>query len=125
VASGETGGASGLYNVFVCWPNTANISDNGAVPTSYVAASNLGAVTTPLNQDEDTNGAIVGGVWVAAGTVQLTAGNAYTVTQTAPNSSFVSMRAAAVMWEPVAVPEPGSLAAIASAGLAAALRRRR
>lgn len=120
LASGLTGGGSGLYNVYVCWPSTTNISDNGATPTDYVATSDGPSVQLGINQDEDTNGSLVGGVWVLLGTVQLTAGNTYTVTQTAPNSSFVSMRAEAVMWE--AIPEPTTLALLGLGGLL--LRRR-
>ena len=122
-ATGFTGGASGQYNVYACWSNSANISDNGATPTSYVASGDSGSATAGLNQDEDTNGALVGGVWAFVGTVQLTAGNTYTVTQTAPNSSFVSQRAVAVMWEAV-VPEPASLSLLAFGALALARRRR-
>jgi hypothetical protein len=124
VATGVTGGGSGQYNVYVAWPNTNNISDDGATPTNYVATSDGPSVSADFNQDEHTNGALVGGPWVFLGTVQLTAGNTYTVTQTAPNSSFVSMRAAGVMWEAVPVPEPTSLGLLAL-GLPLALRRRR
>jgi hypothetical protein len=123
LATGVTGGASGLYNVYACWNSSTNISDDGATPTSYVASGDLGNVTTGLNQDENTNGALVGGLWAFVGTVQLTAGNSYTVTQTAPNSLFVSQRALAVMWE-AAVPEPASLSVLAL-GTLAVLRRRR
>lgn len=122
-ATGVTGGGSGLYNVYAAWPNTNNISDNGAVPTQYVASSDTVAATAGYNQDEDTNGDLVGGGWVYIGQVQLTAGNTYTVTQTAPNTSFVSMRASGVMWEAV-VPEPTSLSLLAL-GVGALVRRRR
>jgi hypothetical protein len=123
LATGFTGGTTGLYNVYACWPNTSNLSDDGATPTSYVATGDLGSVTTGLNQDETTNGALVGGVWAFVGQVQLTAGNTYTVSQTAPNSSFTSMRAAGVMWEAV-VPEPASLSILALGAMAMVRRRR-
>jgi hypothetical protein len=123
LATGYTGGTTGLYNVYACWPTSSNISDLGATPTSYVATGDLGSVTTGLNQDEDVNGALVGGVWAFVGQVQLTAGNTYTVSQTAPNSSFTSMRAAGVMWEAV-VPEPASLSILALGAMAMVRRRR-
>jgi hypothetical protein len=122
-ATGVVGGATGQYNVYACWSSTTNVSDNGATPTSYVAASDTGNVTTGLNQDEDTNGALAGGVWALVGTVHLTAGNNYTVTQTAPNSLFVSMRAEAIMWE--AVPEPSSIGLGLVSGMLLLARRRR
>lgn len=105
-ASGLPGGDSGMYNVYACWPNTSNISDAGATPTNYIATSDTTNAVADLNQDERSNGALVGGVWALIGTVDITAGNTYTVTQTAPNTLFVSMRAEAVMWE--AIPEPTS-----------------
>jgi hypothetical protein len=122
IASGLTGGGSGLYNVYACWPNTANISDNGATPTSYTATSDGPDVVTGINQDEDTNGAIVGGPWVLIGTVQLTAGQTYQVIQTAPNTLFTSMRSAGVMWE--AVPEPSGISMLLLS-VTALLRRQR
>jgi hypothetical protein len=61
------------------------------------------------------------------GTVQLTAGNTYTVVQTAPNTSFVSMRSAGVMWElqPDNVPEPATVALIGMACIGMFAVRRR
>jgi hypothetical protein len=127
-ATGAVGGVSGTYKVYATWPTSANISDNGATPTSYVATSDGSPATAGLNQDSDTNGN-VGNVWVLIGTVNLTAGTAYTVTQTAPSSAFVSMRSAGVMWElqPISVPEPSSFALVGLCitGLVAWRRRRK
>jgi hypothetical protein len=122
-ASGVVGGGSGTYKVYASFPLSANISDNGATPTSYVATSNGGPVSVGINQDSDTNGN-VGNVWVLIGSVDLTAGTTYTVTQTAPSSAFVSMRSTGVMWE-LQVPEPATfgLAAVACLGFLAARRR--
>jgi hypothetical protein len=63
-------------------------------------------------------------VWNLLGTVQLTAGNTYTVTQTAPNTSFTSMRSGGVMWELQPIPEPATLS-LAALGLIGVLSVRR
>ena len=59
------------------------------------------------------------------GTVQLTAGNTYTVTQTAANLLFTSMRSSGVMWEAAPVPEPTLLSLLALPMLSLLHRRRR
>lgn len=128
-ATGLLGGVSGTYKVYATWITSSNISDNGATPTNYVATSDGPSAVANYNQDEDTNGAVNGDVWQLLGTVQLTAGNTYTVTQTAPNTSFVSMRSAGVMWElqpAEVVPEPSTLALtlLSCMGLVASSRRR-
>jgi hypothetical protein len=126
-ATGLAGGVSGTYKVYATWITSSNISDNGVTPTNYVASSDGPSATANYDQDEDTNGAVVGDVWQLIGTVQLTAGTTYTVVQTAPNSSFVSMRSAGVMWElqPGDVPEPATatLIGLACVGLFTTRRR--
>jgi PEP-CTERM motif len=58
------------------------------------------------------------------GTVNLVAGNTYTVTQEATANTFVSQRAHAVMWEPVSnVPEPSTVALLGLACFGLLIRR--
>jgi hypothetical protein len=120
-ATGLAGGASGLYNVYATWPTTNNISNSGQ-STTYSASSDAASADLVISQDTDNNGGI-GNVWVLIGTVELTAGTTYTVTQTAPDSSFVSMRSSGVMWER-AIPEPSSLLLLSLGVLGVIVSRR-
>ncbi len=131
-SSGVAGGASGMYNVYFTAPESTNVS-----ATSIFTLTQNGApiVIGPVNinntgtgPDTDPGPAFVGGAnnsWHLLGTVSLVAGNTYKVTQETTANTFVSQRAYAVMWEPVAeVPEPSTfvLAGLAFVGL---LARRR
>jgi len=132
-ASGVVGGVSGTYNVYFTAPASTNVNPLG----SLVTISNDGAPVTiaALNENNGSTGAdldpdpaFVGGAnnsWLLIGTVDLTAGNSYSVTVAANTNSFVSQRAAAVMWE-LAIPEPttGCLLLVASMGMAVIRRKR-
>jgi hypothetical protein len=118
LATGFAGGGAGLYNIYAAWPETDNV--NGG-DTSYSAATLGDAFATSVNQ----NGAA--GAWVLLGTINYSSGG-ITVTQTAGSNTFVSMRAAGVLFEradaPRNVPEPSTLLLFA-AGIAGIWLRRR
>jgi hypothetical protein len=105
-SSGITGGATGLYNVYVSWPSSTNVS--GGL-TNIATLSDGGETVVSVNQDGDQVDATPGAnEWVlVANDVSLTEGTGYTVTIQPTNSTFVSMRVQGVMWE--AVPEPATL----------------
>jgi len=134
LATGLTGGVSGFYNVYFTTPSSTNvvnpssgfsITQDGAP----IVLSNVNLNDGGTGPDTDPGAAFVGGAnnaWFKLGTVALTAGNAYTVTQTSTGNTFVSQRSQAVMWEFVRpIPEPATLA-LAACGLMAgvAVRRR-
>lgn len=130
VATGAAGGGSGLYNVYFTTPSSTNISATSIFTLTQNGADIvLGPVT--LNDggtgpDTDPGPAFVGGAnnaWHLLGTVNLVAGNAYTVKQETTNNTFVSQRAYAVMWE--AVPEPSAFALMGVAALGLLARRQR
>ena len=131
VASGLTGGVSGTYRVYFTAPESTNV----AVPSSDFTITQDGAsiVVDDVNlnnggtgPDTDPGPAFVGGAnnaWWLLGTVELTAGTTYTVTQNSNGIGFVSQRASGVMWE--LVPEPGAASLVVLGGMVAAMRRRR
>jgi hypothetical protein len=132
LATGLTGGGSGLYNVYFTTPDSANVAN----PSSDFLISGAGAPVSlndvNLNNggtgaDTDPGMAFVGGAnnaWFKLGTVFLNGGGTYSVTQTSNGTAFVSQRASAVMWEFAGVPEPSSMA-LSCMGLGAMMNRRR
>jgi hypothetical protein len=129
LASGLTGGGSGLYNVYATWVISANVGPVPADPNvNFLVSSDGPLLTTPaINQNTGLSGTPGGNEgWFLLGTVSLTAGNTYTVDMDAITDNFVSMRSAGVMWEAAPVPEPSmvALSVIGGLGLLFALRRR-
>jgi hypothetical protein len=138
LASGQTGGVSGLYNVYFTTPSSTNVDGLGSRfditnDASTVSLNPVNLNDTNTGPDEVAGSPYTGGAnnrWLKiASLVHLTAGTTYTVTQTANAFSFVSQRAAGVMWELVEadpVPEPSTLllAALSCVGLFASVRRR-
>ena len=127
-ASGIPAGASGMYRVYATWPITNNVS-GGA--TTYTL-SDLGGDLFSISLDQNTiNGFVdptngqtfAGGEWVLLGTAALDATQTYTLTQESGSNTFVSMRAAGILFDPV--PEPSSMALLSLSGLAMLLLRRR
>ena len=134
VASGLPGGTAGLYNVYFTAPESTNVHADGSRFVITQDGAPIDLMTVVLNNtgtgpDTDPGSAFVGGAnnaWFKLGTVSLTPGTTYTVTQSANSgSTFVSQRAHAVMFE--AIPEPGTLAlaVVAAAGLLFFGRRRK
>ena len=121
LASGLLGGVTGLYNVYVTVPETTGISASSdfTITGDGTPVQVLGITMNSGNTgaDQDPGPAFVGGAnnaWYKLGTVHLTAGNTYTMTQVATNNTFVSQRLSGVMWERT-IPEPSSLLLLALA----------
>ena len=119
--TGLTGGAAGPYRVYAAWPETDNVSGGD---TSYLVESGANQFTAVLDQnaanDLDEDGA---DVWVLLGTIDYDGSSGIIVTQTPDSSTFVSMRASAVLFEPV--PEPTTAALLAGLGGVLLTRRAR
>ena len=119
VASGATAGTTGFYNVYATWPFTENVT-GGATTFTLSDSSNTPLFTTTFSQNN------LGDEWILLGGALLDENETYTLSQTAGSNTFVSMRAAGVLFDlaPVTIPEPTSVAAVAGLSLLA-LRRRR
>lgn len=114
-ASGITGGNPGNYAVFATWPFTENVT--GGL-TTFTAATAGDSFSVSL----DLNG--TGNQWVKVGEIVWSSGP-ITLTQEAGANTFVSMRSAGVLFEPVAIPEPSTFALGLLGVLALGLRSRK
>lgn len=133
-ATGLTGGASGMYNVYFTAPASTNVSPAGS--TFQITSDLADVVLNPVNLNNDGTGpdevagdVFTGGAnnrWLKIATVELTAGNTYSVTVTSNVDGFVSQRAHAVMWEyaGAVIPEPSSIILVGLALFGSAMRRR-
>jgi len=131
-SSGLTGGVSGSYKVYITVPSSGNVTSTSTATAtgdfmSTVVVSGLNLNDGGTGVDLDPGPAFVGGAvnaWYLLGTVDLTAGNTYTMTlESTGGNTFVSQRLAGVMWEPV--PEPSSAALLGLGTFVLIGRRRR
>ncbi len=103
VATGAVGGTSGTYRVFLTIPASTNVNAAGSQVT--ITGDGAPIVIPSLNMnnggtgpDLDPGAPFVGGAnnsWYLLGSVNLTAGNTYSVSLAANVNSFVSFRSVA------------------------------
>ena len=132
LATGEVGGITGTYKVYVTWPASTNVNTAGSIisidgDTDFVLNPVIqNTVGTPQNTQSYPAGATgANNLWMHVATVDLTAGNTYSVVVEANAPTFVSQRMHGVLWELQPIPEPTTAALLALAAPALLIRRRR
>ncbi|VGO17560.1 Peptidoglycan-N-acetylglucosamine deacetylase [Pontiella desulfatans] len=88
-ASGASGGIPGRYAVYATWPTSGNV--NGG-PTTYRVVTAGDSSLFSVDQNS------IGDAWVKVGEIDYTNG-LITVTQTPDSNTYVSMRAAGILFE--------------------------
>lgn len=109
-ATGLTTGASGLYNIYVTWPRSGNISGG---PTNFALSDGTNSLLTNSYNPISGDGALeTGGEWIYIGQAELDASTTYTLTQSSTSNTSVSMRSSGVLFDYVGpvVPEPSTMA---------------
>lgn len=126
VGSALPAGLTGQYDVYATWPLTSNVSGG---PTQYTLAEGGNEIFSVLIDQNTAQGSAENGAgneWVYLGSGLLDAGKTYVLTQQATGgNTFVSMRAAGVLFDRVRVPEPASMSLLGISALGLLRRRRR
>ena len=120
-ASGLTGGGPGLYFVYATWPHSSNVSGGDTRFTTTTTGD-----SSVIDFDQTGGGIGTGHYWYKVGEVNWSSGPITVTMEPTVQNSFVSMRAAGMLFElERPIPEPSVIALLGLGTLFVAARRRR
>ena len=123
-ATGLAGGAPGIYTVYATWPVTYNVS-GGDTRFTTTTAGDSSIVDFDPNGGYYPNPPGIGNHWYKVGEINWTSGDITVTMQRTGGNTFVSMRAAGMLFEYEQIPEPSVLAMLGCGSFLVLFVRRR
>jgi len=119
-ATGQAGGVPGIYSVYATWPITIGVTGGD---TRFAGSTTGDSFVTDFDQNGDGITG-TGHYWYKVGEITWNSGAITVTMQPTVDNSYVSMRAAGMLFEYEQIPEPSVLAMLGFGSFLMWVRRR-